>query len=222
MGIKILILLLRIMAKNTESIKLLSKRYEMKKWRLDFRLWHWIHAAVVLGLLGTVFLRKTFLSWRANSELLTQKLAEIDLTVTEAQAKVLAKAIRAPMWEWHIILGYTLAALLLWRIILFFTQSGKQNYQNLQKETLHKKMVKLGYMGIYATLMFMAMSGLIIHFYEELGLLKETAHDIKEIHELVFNVVLIFVPLHIIGVVIAENRDEKNIISDMLHGGNRS
>ena len=194
----------------------------MQKWRLDFRLWHWIHAAVVLGMLGTVFLRKTFLSWRTNSELLTQKLSEIDVTVTEAQAKVLAKAIRAPMWEWHIILGYALAALLLWRIILFFTQSGKQNYQNLQKETLHKKMVKLGYIGIYAILTFMAISGLVIHFYEELGLLKETAHDIKEIHELVFNAILIFVPLHIIGVIIAENRDEKNIISDMVHGGEKS
>jgi len=175
-----------------------------------------------LGLLGTVFLRKTFLSWRTNSELLTQKLSEIDLSVTEAQAKVLAKAIRAPMWEWHIILGYALAALLLWRIVLFFTQSGKQNYQNLKEESLHKKMVKLGYIGIYTILAFMAISGLVIHFYEELGLLKDTAHDIKEIHELVFNAILIFVPLHILGVIIAENQDEKGIISDMINGGSKS
>ena len=194
----------------------------MKKWSLNFRLWHWINATVILGLLGTVFLRKTFLSWRTNSELLTQKLSEINLEVTEAQAKVLAKAIRAPMWEWHIILGYALTALLLWRIILFFTQSGKQNYQNLKAESFHKKMVKVGYIGIYTILAFMAISGLVIHFYEELGLLKDTAHDIKEIHELVFNAILIFVPLHIIGVIIAENRDEKDIISDMINGGSNT
>ena len=193
----------------------------MKKWSLSFRVWHWIHATVVLGLLGTVFLRKTFLSWRTNSELLTQKLSEIDLSITEAQAKVLAKAIRAPMWEWHIILGYVLAALVVWRIILFFTDSGKQNYQNLKAESLHKKMVKIGYIGIYAILAFMTVSGLVIHFYEELGLLKDTAHDIKEIHELVFNAILIFVPLHILGVIIAENRNEKGILSDMVNGGNR-
>ena len=191
----------------------------MQKWRLDFRIWHWIHATVVLGLLGTVFLRKTFLSWRTNSELLTQKLAEIDLTVTEAQAKVLAKAIRAPMWEWHIILGYALTALVIWRIVLFFTQSGKMNYENFKVKSLHKKIVALGYIGIYLVLLFMTLSGLTIHFYEELGLLKETAHDIKEIHELVFNAILIFVPLHIVGVVIAELRDEKGIISNMIHGG---
>jgi len=175
-----------------------------------------------LGLLGTVFLRKTFLSWRTNSELLTQKLSEIDLSVSEAQAKVLAKAIRAPMWEWHIILGYALAALVVWRILLFFTESGKQNYQNLSSETLHKKMVKLGYIGIYVIILFMTISGLTIHFYETLGLTKEFAHDIKEIHELVFNAILIFVPLHIIGVIIAENQDEKDIISDMINGGSKS
>ena len=193
----------------------------MKKWRLDFRVWHWVHATVILGLLGTVFLRKTFLSWRANSELLTQKLSEIDLSVTEAQAKVLAKAIRAPMWEWHIILGYALAALVVWRIILFFTDSGKQNYQNLSSETLHKKMVKLGYIGIYTIILFMSISGLVIHFYEALGLTKDMAHDIKEIHELVFNAILIFVPMHIVGVFIAENQDEKGILSDMVNGGKR-
>ena len=193
----------------------------MKKWSLNFRLWHWIHATVILGLLGTVFLRKTFLSWKTNSELLTQKLSEINLEVTADQAKVLAKAIRAPMWEWHIILGYTLAALVVWRIALFFTQSGSVNYKNFKIKSFHKKIVMLGYIGIYIILLFMAISGLTIHFYEELGLLKDTAHDIKEIHELVFNAVLIFVPLHIIGVVVAEVRDEKGIISNMIHGGGK-
>ncbi len=194
----------------------------MKKWRLDFRIWHWILATVVLGLLGTVFLRKTFLSWRANAELLTEKLSEINLEVTAKQAEVLAKAIRDPMWEWHILLGYALAALVIWRIILFFTQSGKQNYQNLKEETFHKKMVKLGYLGIYGILLFMAGSGLVIHFYDSLSLTKETAHDIKEIHELVYNAVLIFVPLHIIGVFVAENQGEKGILSDMVNGGEKS
>jgi len=194
----------------------------MHKWSLNFRFWHWIHAAVVLGLLGTVFLRKTFLSWRTNSEILSSKLSSIDIAVTADQAKMLAKSIRAPMWDWHILLGYALGALLLWRIALFFTESGKQNYQNLSQETLHKKLVKLGYIAIYAILAFMALSGYVIHFYETLGLSKEFAHDIKDIHEFTYNAILIFVPLHIMGVFIAENRDEKGILSDMVNGGNKT
>lgn len=198
------------------------KGSNVKQWRLDFRVWHWVHATVILGLLGTVFLRKTFLSWRANAELLTQKLSEINIEVTADQAKGLATAIRAPMWEWHILLGYALAALLLWRLLLFFTQSGKMNYLNYKEKTLHKKMVTLSYVFLYAVLLFMAMTGLTIHFYEALSLTKDTAHDIKEAHELVYNAILIFVPLHIIGVIVAESRDEKGIISDMIHGGNRT
>ncbi len=194
----------------------------MQKWSLNFRLWHWIHATVILGLLGTVFLRKTFLSWRSNSEILTNKLSGIDISVTAEQAKMLAQSIRAPMWEWHILLGYALTALVVWRIALFFTQSGRQNYKHLKKENLHKKMVKLGYIAIYAVIVFMTLSGLVIHFYQELGLLKDTAHDIKEIHELVYNALLIFVPLHILGVFVAENRDEKGILSDMVNGGSET
>lgn len=194
----------------------------MKKWSLNFRVWHWINATVVLALLGTVFLRKTFLSWRTNSEIISQKLAEINIDVTIEQAKVLAKSIRAPMWEWHILLGYALLGLLIWRVILFFTDSGKESYQNFNKKSLHKKMVTLSYIGIYSILVFMTISGFIIYFYELLGLTKEMAHDIKEIHEFLFNAVLIFVTLHILGVIVAENRDEKGIISDMIHGGNKN
>ena len=190
-----------------------------KKWNLSFRLWHWLHAAVILGLLGTVFLRKTFLGWRTNSEILMQKLASFQIDITAEQAKVLAKAIRAPMWEWHIWLGYALAALVVWRIALFFTQSGKRNYMALQEENLHKKAVKLGYLVLYVVIAFMAVSGLVIHFYETLGLTKGTAHDIKELHELAYNVILIFVPLHIAGVVIADATEEKGIVSDMINGG---
>jgi len=191
----------------------------MQKWSLNFRAWHWIHAIVVLGLLGTVFLRKTFLSWRTNSEILSSKLLGMDISVTADQAKVLAKSIRAPMWEWHILLGYALVALLVWRVALLFTKSGKVNYVHFKRETLHKKIVKLGYIAVYAILLFMAISGLVIHFYDLLGLTKDLAHDIKDIHELTFNAILIFVPLHIIGVFIAENRDEKGILSAMVNGG---
>ena len=186
------------------------------KYSPAFRIWHWLNAIVVLGLLGTVFLRKTFLSWRTNSEILMNKLLEIDIEITATQAKVLAKAVRAGMWEWHIILGYALAFLLIYRVYLFFSYKGTKKSFNLLPT--HKKVVRASYYLIYATLTFMAASGLIMHFYQDLGLLKETAHNIKEIHELVFNIVMIFVPLHIAGVVIADNRDQEGIISTMING----
>jgi len=186
------------------------------KYTLKFRVWHWLNAVVVLGLLCTVFLRKTFLSWRTNSDILMNKLSEIDIEITAAQAKVLAKAIRAGMWEWHIIFGYMLAFLILYRVYLFFTdRSEKDSFESLN---LHKKTVKISYYVLYATLLFMAGSGLVIHFYEALGLSKDFAHDIKEIHESIFYVIMIFVPLHIAGVFFADATDEKGLVSTMING----
>ncbi|MDF1880240.1 cytochrome b/b6 domain-containing protein [Sulfurimonas sp. MAG313] len=191
----------------------------MKMWSISFRIWHWIHAFVVLSLLATVFLRKTFLSWRANSEILASNLLTMDVDITGEQAEILAKAVRSPMWEWHIMFGYALSLLIFIRMLLFFTTSGKQNFINLKSLNLHKKMVSLGYIGIYSILVFMSISGLIMSFHEELFLVKETVHDIKEVHEFVFNAVWIFVSLHIAGLIVAENTDEKGIVSDMINGG---
>ena len=189
------------------------------KWSLSFRIWHWLHAVVILGLLGTVFLRETFLNKRTNGKILLQKLESLHLHVTQEQAVTLAKAIRAPMWEWHIWLGYALGILVLWRIALFFTESGKRNYRALSKETLHKKAVKLGYLLLYLLLSFMVLSGLFLTFYKTIGVSKNFAHDIKELHEAAYYAVLFFVPLHIAGVFIADATDEKCIVSDMINGG---
>ncbi len=191
----------------------------METRRLDFRIWHWLHALIVVGLMATVLLRKTFLSWRSNSELITQQLAEINIEISIEQATSLAKAIRAPMWEWHILFGYALATLLVWRIALFFTHSGSSYFKNYKRKSTHKKLVMVSYIAIYSILFFMAISGLVMNFNDALGLSKEITHDIKEIHEFVFFYgVLVFVPLHIAGAVIAELRDEPGIISNMING----
>jgi len=186
------------------------------KYSTSFRIWHWLYAIVILGLIGTVLLRKSFLSWRTNSELIMTKLAEIDISITIEQAKVIAKALRAGMWEWHYILGYALVALVLFRIFLYFKDSSvKESFSSLN---IHKKVVRISYYIVYATIIFMSLSGFTIYFYETLGLTKDVAGSIKDIHELVYNILFYFVPLHIAGIVIAENRDEKGVVSTMING----
>jgi Ni/Fe-hydrogenase 1 B-type cytochrome subunit len=190
------------------------------KYSVAFRIWHWLNAFVVLGLLGTVFLRKTFLSWRDNSQLIVSKLDTMGIAITQDQAVILAKAIRAGMWEWHIILGYLLAFSLVLRACLaFFEKQRKARFSSL---SLHKKGVQATYYILYISLTFMALSGLTMHFHSDLGLSKEIAHSIKEVHHFVFHFVWIFVVVHIVGVVAAENSGEKGIISRMIHGESRN
>jgi cytochrome b len=64
----------------------------------------------------------------------------------------------------------------------------------------------------------MAVSGLILNWHELLGMSKELTHSIKEIHEYVAWAVVVFVPLHIAGVFIADNDDQKGITSRMISG----
>jgi len=186
------------------------------KYSMKFRIWHWLNAIVVVLLLATVFLRKTFLSWRTNSEIIVNQLSSIGVDITSVQAKVIAKAIRSGMWEWHIILGYMLMFLIVYRIYLFYKDDSK--IDTFSSLNMHKKMVRISYFIFYGVILFMSISGFSIYFHTAIGLSDEFAHDIKEIHEAVYPVIYIFVLLHISGVVIAENRDEKGIVSSMING----
>jgi len=186
------------------------------KFTLKFRVWHWLNAIVVLGLLATVFLRKTFLSWRTNSEILIDKLFDMDIDITVTQAKILAKAIRAGMWEWHIVLGYALAFLIVFRAYIYLTDKSKKH--SFSSLSLHKKGREISYYIVYTTLTFLTLTGFVIYFYKDLGVLKETAHTIKEIHEMSFYIIMYFVPLHLTGIVITEIRYKKSLISRMIHG----
>lgn len=186
------------------------------KFTLSFRIWHWLNAIIVLGLLGTVFLRKTFLNWRDNSEILIQELSQMGIEISIEQATILARAVRAGMWEWHIYLGYVLVGLVLYRIYIYF--NNKEPSKEFKSLTLHKKIVNISYYILYLVVFFMSISGLVIHFHDLIGISKEIAHDIKDVHEFVYNYVLIFVVFHFLGVVIADNTNEKGIISSMING----
>ncbi|PNV84183.1 MAG: cytochrome B [Sulfurimonas sp.] len=186
------------------------------KYTANFRIWHWLNAIVVLGLVGTVLLRKSFLSWRTNSEIIMTKLSDIGVEIFKEDAVTIAKAIRAGMWEWHIILGYALAFLVLYRIaLIFFDKSKREDFGSLE---FHKKGVRVLYYILYAALIFMTISGFALYLHEELGLAEATVKSIKELHELVYNYFLLFIPLHVAGVVIADIREEHGIISTMING----
>jgi cytochrome b561 len=186
------------------------------KYTAIFRVWHWLNAIVILGLVGTVLLRKGFLSYRTNSEVIMTKLSDIGVEIFKEDAVAIAKAIRAPMWEWHLILGYALAFLVVYRIALFFfDKSQKENFASLD---LHKKGVNSLYYILYAVIHFMTNSGFAMYLKEELAMADATDKSIKELHELVYNYFLIFIPLHVAGVVVADIREEHGLISTMING----
>ncbi|NUN05886.1 MAG: cytochrome b/b6 domain-containing protein [Bdellovibrio sp.] len=214
----------------------MTAKYSFRKYQpVSLRLWHWLNALAILGLLSTVLLRKTFLSWRANSALIENKLQAVGTTITPEVAKDIAVSIRDPMWDWHIYLGFALAALILFRILigLFVVkkcpagQSVKSTWNifNVDKserlKAFHFAGVKISYAMFYLATVFMVSSGLTMNFKNELGLSKDQITPIKELHELMMWFFVGFVVLHIAGVVLAELRDEPGVVSDMINGGDK-
>ncbi len=185
---------------------------------LLYRIWHWTMAFSVIGLLGTVALRKTFLSWRDNSALIQSKLAETGTEITAETAKMIAKAIRAPMWEWHYILGLFLAISIVIR--LYMIASGRaeipiKTVMQSPKEELPKHVVHL---LLCFSIMFMTLTGGFYYFYESLGFTKDGVHWVKEIHEYAMYGVLGLVIMHLGGVLRHELTTKEGIVSKMIHG----
>ncbi len=192
------------------------------------RLWHWLDALVILGLLGTVLLRKTFLSWRTNSTFIETTLQDAGTTITPELAKELAIGLRSPMWEFHYVFGFTLAGLFVVRIILGLIPGQHPMFGGLRKyfsapagkrPSKHFLAVKAGYAVFYAMVCFMVVSGLSMYFKTELSLSSDLAGSIKELHELSMWFFAAFVAVHTVGVIVAENQDDAGLVSDMINGG---
>ena len=90
---------------------------------------------------------------KANAAAITAKLSTLGLELTAEQAKAAARAVRAPMWEWHIILGVVLGILLLIRIAMLVRDKG---FGFEDDGSVHMKLVDWGYRGLYLVLIFMA------------------------------------------------------------------
>lgn len=183
-----------------------------------YRVWHWIMALSVIGLLATVLLRKTFLSWRTNSEIIMSKFQEAGVEVTTELAKATAKAIRSGMWEWHYIFGLFLAISILIRIYMMVTKQAEMPLTKLIKAPKEQKLQYTVYLFLCFFVMMMTLSGGFLYYHEALGFSKDSIHWVKEAHELMMWGIVIFVSLHLAGVLKHEFETKEPIVSKMIHG----
>ncbi len=188
----------------------------MNRWHGSFRIWHWLFAFTFIFMALTVAARETFLDKSLVSSIVIEDLSISDINLAKEDAIDIAKDIRRSLWKWHIYIGYLFAGLVAARYLLFLTQSGRQNYIKCKEKTLHKKGVAAVYLLIYISATILALSGLGMKFSEGLGFSEDFAHTLEEIHEIAFYGMLALVIAHIAGVVIAENSDEKGLVSNMI------
>lgn len=206
----------------------------IKKNAATIRFWHWASALVICGSLLTVLINSTLLD-RDNSGLVKQELIQAGAKVDDQQARAVIHGMEDQVWGVHIYFGYAFAALLVFRLISELFQSKDQrfskklkiayrNYVVKPKErrlSRHELLTKILYLGYYILLALMVITGISIAFDKELGISKSQIHQLKETHGFVMYLIIAFIIVHIFGVFLAERKDGKGIVSDMINGGER-
>jgi len=184
-----------------------------------FRLWHWLMAFSVFGLLFTVLLRETFLNKKSVAAILQQKLASLGTVIDADQAVAVAKAIRAPMWEWHYIFGALLTLSILLRIYLMIRKEAQMPLLKvLRAEGMQERGKAVVHLLICLGIALMTITGWFYYFHDALGFEKAGVHWVKELHEALWQPLAVLIALHIAGVVRHEIVTKEAIVSRMIHG----
>jgi Ni/Fe-hydrogenase 1 B-type cytochrome subunit len=206
---------------------------QIKKYSFSLRLWHWLNAIVITGSLLTVLINSTLLDRKQNAPFVKETLQKAGAIITDDQANAVSHDMGDQVWAIHIYFGYALAALLLFRLIMEFFQLADQklirkikiayhDYIVVKKQrelARHEMVVKTVYAVFYLLLIVMAVTGLFLAFEDFFEPYKAIRHSVKEVHGFTMYLIIGFIVIHILGVLLAERKDSKGIVSDMINGG---
>lgn len=206
---------------------------ETKRYPSSLRFWHWASAIVITGSLLTVLINSTILQGWGTANVIKDQLHQSGVTVTDDQARSASHALRDNVWDIHKYFGFVLAALILFRIIAEFLYLKDQKIINKIKLAYslyrdgknrliakHELVVKTLYATLYVLLIIMAVTGLCLAFEDDIPALHKI-HAIREIHSFCMYLILAFIFVHLAGVFLAERKDSKGIVSDMINGGRK-
>lgn len=203
-----------------------------KKYAVSIRFWHWVNFIIITGSLLTVLINSTLFD-RIQGDFVKGELMNAGASVSDKQAGAVMHGLEDQVWGIHIYFGYALAALFLFRgIAEFFLPPAqrllpkiKKAYQayfifkNEREAAKHELVVKGLYLIFYFLLLLMVVTGLLLAFEDYTGITENINHSIKELHGFCMYLILGFVALHLAGVFLAERKDGKGIVSDMINGG---
>ena len=210
-----------------------GKSIFLQKNSVALRIWHWLTFLVVTAIIVTVLMASTALNPRENIPVVQNILKEKGVVVSNDQTFAVTHMYDDKMWGLHEIFGYALAFLLLSRIAVELTQPKEeqisfrlkkarmalQQANADKKEWKHYLIVKASYSLFYLLLFAMVATGLIIAFGKDLGLAGPTRHTVKEVHGFIQYLIYAFLFFHLAGVIRAELRNAKGIVSGMINGG---
>jgi Ni/Fe-hydrogenase 1 B-type cytochrome subunit len=203
-----------------------------KKYSSSLRFWHCVNFIVLCGSLFTVLINSTLFD-RAQHTFVKAELMNAGASINDKQAGAVIHGLEDQVWDIHIYFGYALAFLFLFRLIAEFflprtqkiipkIKKAYQVYLTIQKArklAKHELVVKGLYLFFYLLLLIMVVTGLLLAFKADTGISGNINHSIKEFHGFCMYLILGFIVFHLAGVFMAERKDGKGIVSDMINGG---
>lgn len=174
------------------------------------RFLHWGIALSMLVLLLTGFLRMNWMDKKGMAGTMSEYIEN----ASKDQLIDAAVAIRAPMWEWHLIFAYIVFGLFLIRIIYMLVKGIRFPNPFNKKATLSDRFHGAVYILFYLLVAFSIFSGAMI----EWGAKSDFRGIVKNIHKMGVYYYTAFILLHFIGVYWDEKTKKKGITSKMIGG----
>lgn len=197
-----------------------------KEYSVAIRIYHWLNALIISGIILTVFSRSKWLEKFKIRDLILSFADKNDIPISKDMASQMAKMVRNQIWDFHYTLGIILAILLIMRIILLFFPDGrrifKEGFTVFGKVKAKRASIKFLYIIVYLTLIVAAITGLLILYYKQVGLTHDFKESLQSIHSGLVIIIIYFVPLHLIGVIMGELGNDKGIVSKMINGGEKN
>lgn len=198
------------------------------------RLWHWTTFIVTALLFYSVFVGKFFLNPFRNTSIIHEGLQQLLTHNSPDPSYVIAEALSASVWNWHIKYGYVLAGLFLFRLVIEMFQKPEERFFYKMKSAFvfarnkesrgaaaHFLVVRSIYVLFYLLLTTIIATGLWLSLSRHSPNVA-LVHSVKQAHESCFYLLLLFIFFHTAGVIRAERKGYKNIISNMINGGKNS
>lgn len=175
------------------------------------RLLHWLMAIAMSVLFITGFLRMYWMNKHHITAILGEKAG--GAIGMEVMADI-AEAIRAPMWDWHVVFAHVMIFAFLARIIYMLAKGIRFPDPFRTGRSLKERFQGLTYVYFYAFVLVSAATGICLR----LGFLPEWKKGIEAVHKWGIWWFPLFIALHAAGVLLAEHSDKRGITSRMIGG----
>ncbi len=184
-----------------------------REFSLLHRILHWTIALGLMFILVTIFLRLNWMAKEHTAQIIQQQLTEVNISLQTSQAVKIGKAIRKPMWDWHIYIGYILFGLYLLRIIYIVVKGFQFDSPFSSGNNKMEKVQFWVYLGFYFFLGISLITGMLMVNG------PEGIHDIAEtIHKPSLLWLILFLILHFGGLIKGEYGPKQGIVSKMISG----